>query len=139
MVLLREYYIKYKPSYWLVEGMDGSQYSVSSIQKRFRKAAKDSKINARVTPHTLRHSFATHLLQNNVNLQYIQALLGHADPKTTEIYTHLLKVNNDIVKSPLDQYIEDNDKGKEDREDKDKDGKRNGKAKGNNKASGNGG
>ncbi len=99
-----------KPSYWLFEGMDGGQYSVSSIQKIFRKAVIQSNIYAWATPHTLRHSFATHLLQNNVNLRYIQSLLGHSSPETTQIYTHLIKVNNDIVQSPLDRIMEDRER-----------------------------
>lgn len=104
--LLREYVRKYRPSYWLFEGSDGGQYSVSSVNKVFRKAAKLSGIAAWATPHTLRHSFATHLLQANVNLRYIQACLGHESPETTQIYTHIANINNSVVKSPLDRYIE---------------------------------
>ncbi len=99
---LRVYYKKYRPSYWLFEGADGNQYSKSSINKIFRKAATKSGINPWATPHTLRHSFATHLMQTGVNLRYVQVLLGHASPKTTEIYTHVLNINNKVVKSPLD-------------------------------------
>lgn len=106
LALLREYYIKHKPSYWLFEGADGGKYSSSSIQKVFRQAALGSGICAWATPRTLRHSFATHLLQENVNLRYIQSLLGHVSSETTQIYTHLIKVNNDIVKSPLDRMME---------------------------------
>ena len=58
------------------------------------------------TIHTLRHSFATHLLQQGTNLCYIQGLLEHASSKTTEIYTHLQKVDNRVVKSPLDVMME---------------------------------
>ena len=105
LLLLREYYLKYKPSYWLFEGADGSQYSTSSIGKIFRKAAKVSQTYEWATPHTLRHSFATHLLQANVNLRYIQAILGHESPETTQIYTHVIKINNDIVTSPLDNML----------------------------------
>jgi len=104
--LLREYYVKNKPSYWLFEGLDGEQYSVGSIQKIFRKAVRECNVNPWVTPHTLRHSFATHLLQAGVNLRYIQSLLGHSNSKTTEIYTHILRVNNDVVRSPLDSYMD---------------------------------
>ncbi len=104
--LLRKYYKHYKPSYWLFEGQNGGKYSVSSIQKIFRKAVLKSGINSWATPHTLRHSFATHLLQTNVNLRYIQSALGHSSPKTTEIYTHVIDVNNTSVKSPLDRLME---------------------------------
>lgn len=100
--LLADYYRQYRPAYWLFEGRDGSQYSTSSIQKIFRAAITKSGINPWATPHTLRHSFATHLLQQGVSLRYIQTLLGHSSSKTTEIYTHVISVNNSIVKSPLD-------------------------------------
>jgi len=105
LVKLREYYIEYRPAYWLFEGQDGGQYSTSSIQKLFRRVVQESGITPWATPHILRHSFATHLMQNGVNLRYIQTLLGHASPKTTEIYTHVIKVNNCIVQSPLDKIL----------------------------------
>lgn len=104
--LLRNYFIEYKPSYWLFEGKDGDQYSTSSIAKIFRRAVKESGANEWATPHTLRHSFATHLLQANVNLRFIQTLLGHSSPKTTQIYTHVANINNDLVRSPLDRIID---------------------------------
>lgn len=104
--LLRIYYKMYRPAYWLFEGQDGGQYSRSSIQKIFRKAVQSANLNPWATPHTLRHSFATHLLQQGVNLRYIQTLLGHSSSKTTEIYTHLLNVDNNTVKSPLDVIME---------------------------------
>jgi len=107
LILLRRYFIKYKPSYWLFEGIDGGQYSVTSIRKIFRKAIKDSKVNAWATPHTLRHSFATHLLMDGVSTRYIQVLLGHSSSKTTEIYTHIIEVNNKIIKSPLDSMLDE--------------------------------
>jgi len=103
--LLREYVKKYKPSYWLFEGQSGGQYTTSSIQKIFRRAVKESNINPWATPHTLRHSFATHLLQQGANLRYIQSMLGHASSKTTEIYTHVMTINNSQVKSPLDRIL----------------------------------
>lgn len=100
--LLRNYYKKYQPGYWLFEGQTGGQYSVTSIRKIFRNAVEKANINAWATVHTLRHSFATHLLQNGTNLRYIQALLGHSSSKTTEIYTHIMYINNKMVQSPLD-------------------------------------
>lgn len=100
--LLREYYKAYRPSYWLFEGQDGGQYSAKSVQNVFRKAVKDAKANPWSTPHTLRHSFATHLLESGVNLRYIQAALGHSSSKTTEIYTKVININNKTLKSPLD-------------------------------------
>ena len=68
----------------------------------FRRAIKEAGINPWATPHTLRHSFATHLLQQGVSLRHIQELLGHSSSKTTEIYTHILRVNNKDFESPLD-------------------------------------
>jgi len=100
--LLREYYRKYRPSYWLFEGKDGGKYSATSVQSIFREAQKKSGANPWSTPHTLRHSFATHLLENGENLRNIQVLLGHESSRTTEIYTHVAGVNNKKVKNPLD-------------------------------------
>jgi len=102
LALLRRYYKKHRPSYWLFEGQDGGQYSAKSIQAIFRKAVKETNANAWSTPHTLRHSFATHLLQAGVNLRYIQNALGHNSSKTTEIYTRVININNKTLKSPLD-------------------------------------
>ncbi len=96
------YLAQYHPAYWLFEGSDGGQYSRSSIQAIFRRAVKSTGVNPWATPHTLRHSFATHLLQNGTNLRYIQSMLGHSSSKTTEIYTHVLNVNNRTILSPLD-------------------------------------
>lgn len=103
--LLRNYFREFKPAYWLFEGQSGGQYSTRSIQAIFRKAVIGARINPWATPHTLRHSFATHLLQQGVNLRYIQDLLGHGSSKTTEIYTHILRVNNNEIENPLDSMF----------------------------------
>lgn len=102
LVLLRKYYRAYKPSYWLFEGQEGGQYSASSIQSVFRRAIEKSNSNPWATVHTLRHSFATHLLQKGTNLRYVQVLLGHESSKTTEVYTHVLSISNKNIQSPLD-------------------------------------
>lgn len=104
--LLREYYRQHRPSYWLFEGQDGGQYSTKSIQNFYRKAVKETNSNPWSTPHTLRHSFATHLMKQGVNIRYIQSALGHASSKTTEIYTQVLGISNKTLKSPLDTLYE---------------------------------
>jgi integron integrase len=77
----------------------------SMVNKVLKKAASDAGINKTVSSHTLRHSFATHLLQSGCDIRTVQQQLGHADVKTTEIYTHILKQGADGVKSPLSQVI----------------------------------
>jgi len=103
--ILRSYYIKYKPAYWLFEGQDGGKYSATSIQKIFRRAQQKSGASPWSTPHTLRHSFATHLLENGENLRNIQVLLGHESTKTTEVYTHVTNMANKMIKNPLDSIL----------------------------------
>ena len=105
LLLLRKYYKQYKPSYWLFEGQTGSQYSTSSIRAIFRKAVKDTNSNPWSTVHTLRHSFATHCIENNINMRHLQNMLGHNSPKTTEIYTKTIEINNKTIISPLDSLL----------------------------------
>jgi len=78
----------------------------SGLQKAIRAARQKADINKCATSHTLRHSFATHLLESGTNIRVVQKLLGHADVKTTEIYTHVLQQNLATVVSPLDALIE---------------------------------
>lgn len=107
-IVLKKYLATYKPNYWLFEGQDRKMYSAESIAKVIKDSAQKAGINKRVTPHMLRHSFATHLLEHGVDLRYIQTFLGHESSKTTEIYTHISKRSLANIKSPLDQILQDN-------------------------------
>ncbi|MBK9735631.1 MAG: tyrosine-type recombinase/integrase [Saprospiraceae bacterium] len=101
--LLRKYFDAHMPQQWLFEGQDRkTQYSERSVQKVVSQAVKKAGITKRVGPHTLRHCFATHLLDSGVQLPYIQNLLGHKDVKTTMIYTHVTTQSLTNVISPLD-------------------------------------
>lgn len=100
---LKKYLTEYKPAYWLFEGDKGGQYSERSIQQVLMAAKKKAGIKKDATLHTLRHSFATHLLESGTSTRYIQVLLGHQSPKTTEIYTHVSRFALDKIKSPLDE------------------------------------
>lgn len=104
MVLLdlRTYFKKWKPKEYLFEGPHGEKYSGESVAKIIKKATQKAGIRKNITPHILRHSFATHLLENGVDLRYIQSLLGHASTKTTEIYTHVATHNIKDIKSPIE-------------------------------------
>ncbi|MEM6643944.1 MAG: tyrosine-type recombinase/integrase [Bacteroidota bacterium] len=99
---LRAYYIAYKPNKFLFEGEEGGAYSGTSLANVVRKAALRAGIRSKVTPHVLRHSFATHLLESGTDLRYIQALLGHNSSRTTEIYTHVATHVFKQIKNPLD-------------------------------------
>lgn len=101
--LLKLYFDEYQPEYWLFESTtSGKQYSSRSVQNVVRNAAKHAGIRKRVSPHTLRHCFATHLMDGGLDSRYIQELLGHKDIKTTLIYTHVTNRSLNQIVSPLD-------------------------------------
>ncbi len=102
LLLLREYYKEYKPKDYLFEGQKGDKYSARSVQAVFKQALRKANINKKASVHTLRHSFATHLLESGTDIRVIQQLLGHSSIKTTQIYTQVCSSNIAKVKSPLD-------------------------------------
>ena len=104
--LLRQYYKEYRPKQYLFEGQNGGKYSASSVAKILKKSALKAGIRKNVTPHMLRHSFATHLLEQGTDLRYIQELLGHDSSKTTEIYTHVSKKAIDKINNPMDEFFD---------------------------------
>jgi len=100
--LLSNYYHSYKPKFYFVEGQKGGKYSTESVRQFLKKSCVKANIKKTVTPHTLRHSYATHLLENGVDIRYIQSLLGHAKPETTMIYTHVRRKDLMEIQNPLD-------------------------------------
>jgi len=94
---------EYKPQKWLFEGTKQERHiAVRTVQKIFEYACKIAGVRKDMTVHTLRHSFATHLLESGIDLRYIQELLGYKNSKTTEIFTHVSTESLDKIKSPLD-------------------------------------
>jgi site-specific recombinase XerD len=100
--LLLDYLKLEKPHVYFFEGQNGGKYSATSVQKVVKRAVQKAGINKNVTPHVLRHSFATHLHDSGVDIRNIQVLLGHSSTKTTEIYTYISKRDIRKLKSPLD-------------------------------------
>jgi integrase/recombinase XerD len=97
-----EYVKAYQPGQYLFEGQDGGKYSVESVYNVFRQALKKAGIDKEVGVHSLRHSYATHLHENGLDIKYIQELLGHRSSRTTEIYTHVSRRNLVLVRSPIE-------------------------------------
>ena len=100
---LREYYKGYHPKDYMFPGGEGRPFlSERSVENVFGRALKEAGIIKRATVHTLRHSFATHLLEHGTDLRFIQEVLGHKSSKTTEIYTHVSKQHLGKIINPLD-------------------------------------
>lgn len=99
---LRNYYKEWKPKEFLFESPSGGRYSATSILRIIERSKNKAKIIKKVTPHMLRHSFATHLLEAGTDLRYIQVLLGHNSTRTTEIYTQVAINNIKTINSPIE-------------------------------------
>lgn len=105
---LREYWRAYRPKDWLFEGQkEGSHICYTSIRNIFVDAKERAGITKPVGPHSLRHAFATHLIEAGTSLHHVQLLLGHKSPKTTTVYLHVSKMNLAQVSSPLDSIPEE--------------------------------
>jgi site-specific recombinase XerD len=103
LVILKEYIAEYRPDDWLFEGQIRREHlSARSVQHVFTRAADKAGIKKKASVHTLRHSFATHLLEQGIDIRFIQELLGHSSPNTTMIYTHVSTRKLKDIKSPLD-------------------------------------
>lgn len=96
----------YTPVTWLFEGPSGSRYSARSVNKIIKRSAALAGIKKSVSAHTLRHSFATHLLEGGTDIRYIQTLLGHESSRTTERYAHVTKKGFEGLLSPLDRIVQ---------------------------------
>lgn len=103
ILMLREYYKEYRPEKWLFEGFNaGEKYSDTSLREAFMRGIKQAGIARRLTLHSLRHSYATHLLESGTDLRYIQVILGHKSSRTTEIYTHVSSKAIERIRSPFE-------------------------------------
>ena len=101
LIDLRKYFTEFLPKVYLFEGQYGGKYSPNSIGKIVTNAAIKAGIHKKVSPHTLRHSFATHLLENGADLRSIQQMLGHESITTTEIYMH---IDKSFLKEVIEKY-----------------------------------
>jgi len=102
LAIMDQYVAEYNPGEYLFEGAKGNEYSEKSVQNIVKDAAVWVGITKEITPRTMRHTFATHSLEDGVDLRYIQAMLGHSSSKTTEIYTHITTKGFDQIRSPMD-------------------------------------
>lgn len=104
---LTEYRELYKPKVWLFERTPGKQFTESIVSKRLKAAAQEAGITKRIYPHMLRHSFATHLIEQGTDLKIVKELMGHNSIRTTEIYVHIADTFKSNIKSPLDDILEE--------------------------------
>ncbi len=111
LTILREYWKLYRPGIWLFPSVNPVDHlSIRTVERVFQQSKQKAGIKKDVSIHTLRHSFATHMLESGVAINYIQLLLGHTSPKTTCIYIHLARKDALNLKSPLDTFGDyDND------------------------------
>lgn len=109
--IVQQYLKVYQPQVWLFEGTTHQPHSVRSVNAIIKRNARKAGIKKNVSAHTLRHSFATHLLEHGIDLRYIQNLLGHESSKTTERYTHITKKRLDRIVSPLDHLLSGENNG----------------------------
>ena len=109
---IRTYRAAYTPTRWLFPGGRPDRHlGTRAVQRIVARAARAAGISKKVTPHTMRHSFATHLLEGGTNLRVIQELLGHKSTRTTQIYTHVARSTLESVRSPLDNLPEPDPSG----------------------------
>ena len=103
---LREYWKTFRPVRWLFEGKtQGEPLSASTAEKIFKLASRKAEVQKNVSFHSLRHAFATHLLEDGTNIRVIQALLGHRSLTTTQVYTHVARTYVNSTKSPIDRIV----------------------------------
>ncbi len=104
ILVLRQYIKAYNPRFYVFEGQNGGMYTAVSARQVLKRSIAKAEIQKPITLHTLRHSHATHLLENGTDLRFIQELLGHNSPKTTMIYTHVSTTSLDKIKNPFDDF-----------------------------------
>ena len=104
-IMVLNYREEHQSQEYLFNGSGGGIYSANSVRQILKRAARRAAIEKNVTPHVLRHSFATHLIDQGVNLRHVQELLGHSKPETTMIYTHVSTQKITNISSPFDNLL----------------------------------